>query len=191
MSLLERQGLILGICNGFQALVKTELVPFGKIIIPTDAGACRDMPTLTFNTIGRHKSSFVSTRIASALSPWAGCGAAPDLAPGSVHSIPVSHGEGRLIVSEDLARELFAKGQVFSQYVDEANEPTMIEPFNPNGSLYAIEGLTDATGRILGKMGHSERAIDPPQKAGPSCLFKNIPGNLQENIFAAGVGWFG
>lgn len=199
----DRGGLILGICNGFQALIKTGLVPFGEII-PPDRIA--ESPTLTFNTIGRHVSRFVRTKIVSDLSPWTHgaqdrsdsreaeaserCGA---LSPGSVHMIPVSHGEGRLIVSEACARTLFASGQVFSQYVDASGNPSMSEPDNPNGSFYAVEGLTDATGRILGKMGHSERAMDVRRRDASGCghsLFKNIPGDVCQNIFAAGVGFF-
>lgn len=177
MNLLKiRKGLILGICNGFQALVKVGLLPFGDIRSPSE-----DMPTLTYNTIGRHISRFVSTRIASDFSPWAND---PNLLQGKIHRIPVSHGEGRVIIAEAQAKKLFEKGQIFTQYVNENGYPTMIEPENPNGSLYAIEGMTDETGLILGKMGHSERTID----AGSTRhLCKNIPGDTCQNIFAAGV----
>ncbi len=189
MGLVDREGLVLGICNGFQALIKTGLVPFGKILMPSQD---ENVPTLTFNTIGRHISRFVRTKIVSDLSPWSGYGKGDNilsnLVPGSIHGIPVSHGEGRLIVSEECARGLFAAGQVFTQYVDSQGYPTMAEPDNPNGSFYAIEGLTDPTGRILGKMGHSERAVD----GDPSrhSLFRNIPEDVCQNIFAAGVEFF-
>jgi len=178
-----RHGLILGICNGFQALIKVGLVPYGKILPPDES-----MPTLTYNTVGRHISRFVQTRITSNLSPWSGAGT---FFIGKIHTIPVSHGEGRVIIQEPLAQTLFEQGQIFSQYVDESGVPTLTEPENPNGSAYAIEGLTDETGRILGKMGHSERPIDRgyPPEAG-SALYKNIPGEKCQNIFAAGVRYF-
>lgn len=183
----EREGLILGICNGFQALIKTGLVPFGKIIAPSGED---DSPTLTFNTVGRHVSRFVRTKIVSDLSPWACCGgeSGSNLSPGSIHEIPVSHGEGRLIISGECARRLFSGGQIFTQYVDSSGFPVMTEPDNPNGSFYAIEGMTDPSGRILGKMAHSERAVDV--KAFSHSLFKNIPGDTCQNIFAAGVRFF-
>jgi len=183
MSLLEnRKGLVLGICNGFQALIKTGLVPYGRILAPSS-----EMPTLTYNTVGRHVSRFARTRIVSDSSPWA---AGDGLTPGSVHAVPLSHGEGRVIISGELASSLFGDGQVFTQYVDANGKPTMAEPDNPNGSQYAIEGMTDPSGRVLGKMGHSERPLDG-LRAGPdgrgSTLFKNIPGDTCQNIFAAGV----
>lgn len=199
----RRDGLILGICNGFQALVKTGLVPFGKILSPSGGSGAENAdgnlsiemcPTLTFNTVGRHISRFVTTKIVSDRSPWTGSGPGrdtlPGLEPGSIHRIPVSHGEGRLIVEETLARSLFADGQIFSQYVDETGAPAAAEPDNPNGSRFAVEGMTDATGRILGKMGHSERAVDHGPETDGSLLFKNIPGALRENIFTAGVRYF-
>jgi len=179
----DRKGLVLGVCNGFQALVKVGLIPFGKILEPAE-----DMPTLTFNTVGRHISRFSRTRVSSAISPWA---AAPGLEPGAIHMIPISHGEGRVILGQELARGLFERGQVFTQYVDAGGRPAMTEPDNPNGSMYAIEGMTDETGRILGKMGHSERPIDTGAGGSSRVLFKNIPGDRCENIFAAGVGYFG
>ncbi|ULQ59835.1 phosphoribosylformylglycinamidine synthase [Brucepastera parasyntrophica] len=183
MNLTEnRKNLILGICNGFQALIKTGLVPYGKILDPSE-----DMPTLTHNTIGRHISRFVSTRIVSRLSPWSDN---PDLFPGKIHKIPISHGEGRVIIREALAKELFAAGQIFTQYVDKAGLPASLEPDNPNGSMYAIEGMTDSSGRILGKMGHSERPIDFIGGKNPALLFKNIPGDTIQNIFTAGVRYF-
>ncbi len=177
-----RKGLILGICNGFQALIKVGLVPFGRIEEPSAS-----MPTLTYNLVGRHISRFAATRMASNLSPWA---AGEGLEPGRIHRIPISHGEGRVILSESLARDLFADGRVFAQYVDPAGLPVMTEPDNPNGSAYAIEGMTDATGRILGKMGHSERPIDALAGAQGARLYKNIPGDTCQNIFAAGVRYF-
>ncbi len=183
MELAEtRKGLVLGICNGFQALIKVGLVPYGRIMPPSP-----EMPTLTYNTVGRHISRFVRTRMSSDLSPWA---AGAGLGPGSIHEIPVSHGEGRVIIDESLARELFADGRVFSQYADASGLPAMTEPDNPNGSRYAIEGLTDPTGRILGKMGHSERPIDAGTGGKSAHLYKNIPGDTCQNIFAAGVRYF-
>ncbi len=183
MALLEnRKGLVLGVCNGFQALIKTGLVPYGKILPPSE-----DMPTLTYNTVGRHISRFARTRIVSDSSPWA---AGSGLCAGSVHNIPISHGEGRIIVSASLAETLFADGRIFTQYVDAESRPTMTEPDNPNGSMYAIEGMTDPSGRVLGKMGHSERPLDGGRKD-PSgrgtMLYRNIPGDTCQNIFAAGV----
>jgi phosphoribosylformylglycinamidine synthase len=178
MELFEsRKGLILGICNGFQALIKTGLVPYGKILPPSE-----DMPTLTYNLVGRHISRFVSSRIASDMSPWANDSG---LLHGKIHRIPVSHGEGRVIIAPQLAESLFAAGQIFTQYVDGDGKPTMTEPDNPNGSMYAIEGMTDPSGRILGKMGHNERPVDSGSGARP--LYRNIPGDTCQNIFAAGV----
>jgi len=178
----QRKGLVLGICNGFQALIKVGLVPFGQITPPLESN-----PTLTYNTVGRHISRFSLTRIASNRSPWA---LGPGLEPGSVHCIPFSHGEGRVIIQEELARRLFQNGQVFTQYVDQSGTPVMQEPDNPNGSLYAIEGMTDETGRILGKMGHNERPLDPGADGRSANLYKNIRGNTCQNIFAAGVRYF-
>lgn len=178
----NRDGLVLGICNGFQALIKVGLLPYGDIRDPSP-----EMPTLTYNTVGRHISRFVRTRITSDRSPWA---AGDGLAAGSIHSVPVSHGEGRVILEPDHAEKLFANGQIFTQYVDTSGNPTMCEPDNPNGSLFAIEGMTDATGRILGKMGHSERTIDTEPGGKTRHLFKNIPGDTCQNIFAAGVRYF-
>lgn len=172
-----RKGLILGICNGFQALIKTGLLPYGKIREPS-----AEMPTLTYNTIGRHISRFARTRMGYSASPWA---QGDNLLQGKIHVIPLSHGEGRVIIDESLAKNLFENGQVFSQYVDQDGNPTMLEPDNPNGSQYAIEGMTDSSGLILGKMGHSERPIDPS-----GLLFRNIPGDTCQNIFAAGVRYF-
>jgi len=178
MELLDvRKGLVLGVCNGFQALIKVGLVPYGKILAPSE-----EMPTLTYNTLGRHVSRFARTRVASATSPWAN---AEGMEPGAIHMVPLSHGEGRVIIGESLARELFEKGQIFTQYVDASGVPTLVEPDNPNGSMYAIEGMTDPTGRVLGKMGHNERTLEAGTRS--RNLFKNIPGDASQNIFAAGV----
>lgn len=183
MNLLEtRKGLVLGICNGFQALIKVGLLPYGKILSPAE-----EMPTLTYNTIGRHISRFVRTRISSNSSPWAND---PNLSTGKIHQIPVSHGEGRVIIETSLAEKLFHQGQIFSQYVDIQGNVTMNEPENPNGSMFAIEGMTNASGQILGKMGHSERTIDTGLIKQAQHLCKNIPGDLNQNIFAAGVRYF-
>ena len=191
MELLEkRKGLILGICNGFQALIKTGLLPYGKIMDMTE-----DMPTLTFNTIGRHISRMVRTRLVSAATPWA---MDPSVIDDRNHLIAISHGEGRIVISEEQAKKLFENGQVFSQYVDENGKPSISEPDNPNGSLYAIEGLISPDGHILGKMGHSERTIGLDSNGSSVDLIKNVAGNPLtnefdnscENIFAAGVRYF-
>jgi phosphoribosylformylglycinamidine synthase len=169
----KRDGLVLGICNGFQALIKLGLVPFGEY---RDADA--SLPTLTFNSIGRHVSRIVRTRVASNLSPWLA------LDPvGSIHSVPVSHGEGRVAISAELAAELFAGGRVAFRYADALGLPTMAEADNPNGSAWAIEGLSSPDGRVLGKMAHSERVGE--------FVLKNIPGNKEQKIFEAGVKYFG
>ena len=168
----DRDGLMLGICNGFQALVKLGLVPYGEI---RDMQA--DSPTLTFNNIGRHVSQIVSTRIVSNKSPWFSA-----VEPGEIHSVAVSHGEGRFYAPEETIKALFANGQVATQYVDENGKPTMAMPYNPNGSLYAIEGITSPDGRILGKMGHTERFVPG--------LFQNISGNKDQKIFISGVNYF-
>ena len=170
--LQNRDGLMLGICNGFQALVKLGLVPFGDIR-PMD-GEC---PTLTFNTIGRHQSRLVHTRVASNLSPWlARCEV------GDIHTVPVSHGEGRFVAPPALLEEMLANGQVATQYVDARGVPSMDLAVNPNGAVLAIEGITSPDGRVLGKMGHSER-----RGAG---LYKNVPGNQFQPLFEAGVDYF-
>ena len=171
--LLEnRDGLMLGICNGFQALIKLGLVPYGEI---------RDLsvasPTLTFNNIGRHISQIVTTRVVSNKSPWLSC-----CEPGEEHAIAVSHGEGRFYAPESVIKELFANGQVATQYVNMQGVPTMNTPYNPNGSLYAIEGITSPDGRILGKMGHSERFAPG--------LFRNIAGEKDQKLFKSGVNYF-
>jgi phosphoribosylformylglycinamidine synthase len=170
MGLIEkRDGLILGICNGFQALIKLGLVPYGTYRTAGEA-----MPTLTFNRLGRHVSRMVRTRVMSVSSPWLALEE-----PGAVHILPVSHGEGRLVIRREEGEELFRTGQVPFCYVDAEGRPTLAEPDNPNGSDFAIEGLTSPGGRILGKMGHSERRGD--------FVHVNIPGNKRQNIFEAGV----
>ena len=168
----ERDGLMCGICNGFQALIKLGLVPYGKII-DTD----ENCPTLTFNTIGRHQSRIVRTRIASNKSPWLSM-----MNVGDIVNVPISHGEGRFFASEELALELAKNGQIATQYVDLKGEPTMDTAFNPNGSLFAIEGITSPDGRVFGKMGHSERIGDG--------LYKNVPGNYDIQMFKAAVKYF-
>ena len=144
----EREGLMCGICNGFQALIKLGLVPYGKII-DTDAHC----PTLTFNSIGRHQSMLVRTRIASVKSPWLQFAQV-----GEIHNVAISHGEGRFVADDNVLAELMNNGQIATQYVDLENHPTGNVRFNPNNSYMAIEGITSADGRIFGKMGHSERA---------------------------------
>ena len=183
MELLEnRKGLILGICNGFQALIKTGLVPYGKILSPSE-----EMPTLTYNCVGRHISRMVETRLVSAVSPWA---QDETVIEPKTHIIPISHGEGRVIISPEFAKELFAKGQIFTQYVNENGVPVMTEPDNPNGSMFAIEGMTSPDGRVLGKMGHTERTVGTNPDGSSSDLIKNVGGNKCQNIFRAGVRYF-
>ena len=191
MNLLKnRDGLVLGICNGFQALIKTGLVPYGEIKGPSE-----EMPTLTFNKIGRHISRVVRTRMVSATSPWA---MDPSVVDPRVHLVPVSHGEGRIVIDKPFAEKLFANGQIFTQYVDENGNPSIVEPDNPNGSMYAIEGMTSPDGRVLGKMGHSERTVGIDMNGASRDLIKNVAGdpltnqneNSCQNIFAAGVRYF-
>ena len=171
--LLEnRDGLMCGICNGFQALIKLGLVPYGKII---DADA--NCPTLTFNTIARHQSRIVRTRVASNKSPWLSL-----TNVGDVYNVPISHGEGRFLASEELIRQLAANGQIATQYVDLEGNATADVHYNPNDSLYAIEGITSPDGRVFGKMGHSERV-----GAG---LYRNVPGNYDIRMFEAAVKYF-
>ena len=168
----NRDGLMLGICNGFQALIKLGLVPEGKIVDGRE-----DSPTLTYNKIGRHASCLVRTGIASVKSPWlAGVEA------GDVFTIPVSHGEGRFIASDEVLKQLAANGQIATQYVDFDGTPSMDIAFNPNGSAMAIEGITSPDGRILGKMGHSERI--------GKNLYKNVAGEKDQKIFESGVNYF-
>ena len=168
----NRGGLICGICNGFQALIKLGLVPYGRII-DTD----ENCPTLTFNTIGRHQSRIVRTRIASNKSPWLSL-----TEPGEIYSVPVSHGEGRFVADEKLIRELAANGQIATQYVDYNGDAAEDIHFNPNNSAYAIEGITSPDGRVFGKMGHAERI-----GAG---LYKNVPGSYDIRMFEAAVRYF-
>ena len=171
--LLDRGGLILGICNGFQALVKSGLLPYGRLGMVT-----KDSPVLFRNDINRHISQMVTTRVASVNSPWLA-----GFSVGDLHTVAVSHGEGKFVVNEDLARELFANGQVAFQYVDPvAEEVTMTSPYNPNGSYYAIEGIVSPDGQILGKMGHTER-YEPN-------LFRNIEEELEQPIFDNAVRYF-
>ncbi|MDE5691100.1 MAG: phosphoribosylformylglycinamidine synthase subunit PurQ, partial [Alistipes sp.] len=171
-ALLDRGGLILGICNGFQALVKSGLLPYGRLGMVTASS-----PTLFRNDINRHISQIVATRVASTASPWLA-----GFEPGQLHSIAVSHGEGKFVVGEELARELFDAGQVAFQYAGPDGEPTAAAPWNPNGSSYAIEGIVSRDGRILGKMGHTERWEEH--------LFKNIAGNKQQDLFGNAVRYF-
>ncbi len=168
----KRDGLILGICNGFQALVKVGLLPKGEIC-PLEEG----MPTLTYNEIGRHISCMVETRVASVQSPWL-----QHCSVGDIHSIAMSHGEGRFLAEEALVKHLLAQGQIATQYVDPQGSATMGSPYNPNGSTLAIEGITSPDGRIFGKMGHSERFAKD--------LYQNIKGNLYQPIFQGGVDYF-
>ena len=171
--LLEQQdGLILGICNGFQALIKLGLVPYGKIVELRP-----DSPTLTFNKIGRHMSSLVETKIVSNRSPWLQL-----VEPGDRHIIPISHGEGRFVATEAEMAQLFANGQVATQYVAPSGEPAAAMPWNPNGSLCAVEGIISPDGRVLGKMGHSERIGEH--------LLKNVPGAKDQQLFRSGVRYF-
>ena len=168
----NRDGLMCGICNGFQALIKLGLVPYGKII-DTD----ENCPTLTYNTIARHQSKIVRTRIASNKSPWLA-----DTEVGDIYSVPISHGEGRFIASDELILRLAENGQIATQYVDEKGEAASDIHFNPNSSYYAIEGITSPDGRVFGKMGHSERyAAD---------LYKNVPGNYDIKMFRSAVKYF-
>ena len=170
--LQSRDGLMLGICNGFQALVKLGLVPFGDIR-PMDAGC----PTLTFNTIGRHQSRLVRTRVASNMSPWLS-----KCEVGDIHTVAISHGEGRFVANDEVLASMLANGQVATQYVNEAGVPSMDLSVNPNGSLLAIEGITSPDGRVFGKMGHSERS--------GKGLYANVPGNKYQPIFEGGVSYF-
>ena len=168
----ERDGLILGICNGFQALIKLGLLPYGKIIDIEE-----DMATLTYNNINRHMSSIVRTKITSKKSPWFN-----EVSLGEIHSIPISHGEGRFVAPEALIKELVENDQIATQYVDLEGNMAMNMPYNPNGSSLAIEGITSRDGRILGKMGHSERIGEN--------LYKNIPGEFDQKLFKSGVDYF-
>ena len=168
----ERDGLILGVCNGFQALIKLGLVPDGVI-----SEQKPDSPTLTYNTIGRHVSKMVNLKVVSNKSPWL---AEAEL--GGIYVNPVSHGEGRFVASDEWIAKLFANGQVATQYVDDCGNPTMDEYWNPNGSYMAIEGITSPDGRVYGKMAHSERRGE--------AVAKNIYGEQDMKIFESGVKYF-
>ena len=170
--LYEKDGLMLGICNGFQALVKLGLLPYGEIREMDDT-----MPTLTFNTISRHQSKMVNTKVVSKMSPWFS-----EVELGEEFTVPISHGEGRFIVSKELEEQLIANGQIATQYVDFNGNATYDIDFNPNGSIDAIEGITSPDGRILGKMAHSERCYRD--------ILKNMPGKKDQKIFEAGVNYY-
>ncbi len=173
MNLIKnRDGLMIGICNGFQALIKLGLVPYGEI-----REISKDDPTLTYNTIGRHISTFAMTKVVSNLSPWFNNCNISD-----VYNIPLSHGEGRFMANEEWIEKLKENGQIATQYVDSDFNPSYNGLFNPNGSVEAIEGITSPDGRILGKMGHSER-LDIG-------TYKNIPYNKDQKLFEAGVSYF-
>lgn len=168
----NRDGLMIGICNGFQALIKLGLVPGGQIVELAD-----NSPTLTYNTIGRHISCMADVKVMSNMSPWL-----QDVRAGEIFAQPLSHGEGRFVASDDVVKSLFANGQVATTYVDLAGNPTMDGRFNPNGSVYAIEGITSPDGRVIGKMGHSERI--------GTNVARNIIGNQDMKIFESGVKYF-
>ena len=170
--LYSRDGLMAGICNGFQALIKLGLVPYGEIREPDE-----NAPTLTFNTIGRHQSRLVRTRVASNLSPWLS-----GVTPGEVFTVPISHGEGRFLCSEKQVQALAKNGQIATQYVDLAGSVSDDIRFNPNNSTYAIEGITSPDGRVFGKMGHTERFGED--------LYKNVPGNYDMKLFESAVRYY-
>lgn len=169
----EQDGLMLGICNGFQALIKLGLLPYGKIMDMDDT-----MPTLTYNDIARHQSKLVNTKVVSKLSPWFN---KVDL--GQEFIIPISHGEGKFVATEEVMKELIKNGQVATQYVDLEGNASMDIAYNPNGSVYSVEGITSKDGRILGKMGHSERSYR-------NDVLKNVPGNKNQKLFESGVEYF-
>lgn len=173
MDLLKnRDGLMLGICNGFQALIKLGLVPYGEIVDIEE-----DMATLTYNEINRHMSSIIQTKVVSKKSPWFN-----GIELGDIHNVAISHGEGRFVAPEKLLKQLVENGQVATQYVDNKGNISLDMPFNPNGSMLGIEGITSPDGRVLGKMGHSERIGEN--------LYKNVPGNFDQKIFESGVNYF-
>ena len=174
MDLLQnRDGLMLGICNGFQALIKLGLVPYGEIRELKESD-----PTLTFNTLGRHISRMVYTRISSVKSPWLS-----GVQAGDVFTIPVSHGEGRFVADEAMIKALAENGQIATQYCMPTGEISGETAWNPNGSVYAVEGITSPDGRVFGKMGHSERK--------GKHLYRNVPGDKDQLIFESGVKYFG
>ena len=164
--------MILGICNGFQALVKSGLLPYGQFDSLTE-----ESPTLFYNDANQHVAKMVETRIANTNSPWL-----TGVQVGDIHTIPVSHGEGKFVVSETELADLIANGQIITQYVDFQGKPSMDSFYNPNGSVAAIEGIISKNGQILGKMGHSERY--------ESGLFKNIPGHKDQQLFESAVAYF-
>jgi len=168
----ERDGLMCGICNGFQALIKLGLVPFGKIVEPS-----ADIPTLAGNIISRHQSRIVRVRVASNKSPWL-----TGVNVGDVYNVPISHGEGRFLASDEVVKSLAENGQIATQYCDNEGNPTMDINFNPNGSLQAIEGILSPDGRVIGKMGHAERIGDG--------LYKNVPGNYDMKLFDSAVKYY-
>ena len=170
--LKHRDGLMLGICNGFQALVKLGLLPWGEIRTPDE-----NSPTLTYNLIGRHQSRYVTTRVCSVKSPWMLLSHVGDL-----HAIPVSHGEGRFVAPQGVIDQLIAGGQIATQYVDAQGVPSMDIAVNPNGSVRAIEGIFSPDGRVFGKMGHSERRGE--------FVAKNIPGDKLQPIFDSAALYF-
>ena len=163
---------MLGICNGFQALIKLGHVPFGEI-----RPMAPENPTLTFNLIGRHQSRYVTTRIASVHSPWLSL-----CQVGQLHCVPVSHGEGRFVAPPALLQQLAENGQITTQYADEAGNPSMDIAHNPNGSMQAVEGILSPDGRVFGKMAHTERC--------GAQVARNIPGDLHQPIFEGGVAYF-
>ena len=163
---------MLGICNGFQSLIKLGLVPYGDIKELTN-----ESPTLTFNNIGRHQNVYCKTKIMSNNSPWL-----TNVKPGEIYNVPASHGEGRFVASEEFVKKLIENGQVATCYVDDKGELSLKTQFNPNGSVCAIEGILSPDGRVFGKMGHSER-YDPD-------LCKNIPGEKDQKIFESGIAYF-
>ena len=169
--LRQRDGLMLGICNGFQALIKLGLVPYGEILEQDPLS-----PTLTFNNL-RYTSRIANTRVVSNQSPWLA-----RLNPGDLHAVAVAHGEGRIVGPDAVLRELLAKGQVATQYVDPAGQPTLDSEYNPNGSAMAIEGLTSPDGRVFGKMAHAERFTPH--------VWANVPGEKDMQLFQAGVAYF-
>ena len=168
----DRDGLMLGICNGFQALIKLGLVPFGKIIETDDT-----CPTLSYNVIGRHQSKMVRVRVATNKSPWLA-----ETKPGQIFTVPISHGEGRFLCSDELVKKLAENGQIATQYVDLSGNITMDTEFNPNGSVCAIEGITSPDGRVLGKMGHAERI--------GKNLYRNVPGDYDMGLFRSAAKYF-